>query len=55
LYFSDLQRDDYVIESMHDIDSSQIKYPAERDKKWARDGILKHPSVFLLSNLIDLI
>lgn len=35
----DLQRDDYVIEIMHIIDSNQIKYPASRDTKWARDGI----------------
>ncbi|CAF0756570.1 unnamed protein product [Adineta ricciae] len=38
----DLRRDDYVIESMHNIDSDQVKYPAERDKKWARDGLAKN-------------
>ncbi len=38
--YRDLQRDDYVIESMHNIDSNQIKYPSERDTKWTRNGIL---------------
>jgi len=27
---------------MHNIDSNQMKYPSERDKKWARDGILSY-------------
>lgn len=40
LVLRDLQRDDYVIECMHNIDSNQMKYPSERDTKWARDGIL---------------
>ena len=35
----DLQRDDYVIEIMHIIDSSQVKYPASRDTKWDHHGI----------------
>ena len=35
----DIRRDDYVIESMHKIDSNQIKYPSARDKKSTRDGI----------------
>lgn len=39
ILYRDLQRDDYVIESMHSIDSNQMKYPSERDTKWARDGI----------------
>ncbi|CAF4289537.1 unnamed protein product, partial [Adineta steineri] len=38
----DLRRDDYIIESMHNIDSDQMKYPSERDKKWARDGLAKN-------------
>jgi hypothetical protein len=37
--YRDLRRDDYIIESMHNIDSNQMKYPSERDRKWARDGI----------------
>lgn len=36
--FRDIQRDNYIVESMHNIDSNQVKYPSARDAKWARDG-----------------
>ncbi|UJR27265.1 hypothetical protein I4U23_008560 [Adineta vaga] len=41
----DLRRNDYIIESMHSIDSDQVKYPSERDKKWARDGLAKNENL----------
>jgi hypothetical protein len=43
----DLQRDDYIIEIMHNIDSNQMKYPSKRDTKWSRDGIII-PTFFIL-------
>ena len=38
----DLQAHDYVIESMHAIDSDRMKYPAKRDVNWTRNGISIH-------------
>ncbi|CAF4274123.1 unnamed protein product, partial [Rotaria magnacalcarata] len=35
----DFLHDEYVIECMHNIDSSQMKYPSRSDKKWSRNGI----------------
>ena len=38
----DLKAHDYVIESMHAIDSDRIKYPAKRDVNWTRNGKRVH-------------
>lgn len=38
----DLKTHDYVIESMHAIDSDRMKYPAKRDVNWTRNGISIH-------------
>ncbi len=48
LTLTDLQHDDYVIEIMHIIDSSQVKYPASRDTKWDRNGMFFHSQLISL-------
>lgn len=37
--YRDFLLDEFIIECMHNIDSSQMKYPSRSDKKWNRNGI----------------
>lgn len=49
----DIRRDDYVIESMHNIDANQVKYPSARDGKWTRDGIYPFHSFSISTNHLN--
>ncbi|CAF3400784.1 unnamed protein product [Rotaria socialis] len=41
----DFLHDEYVIECMHNIDSSQLKYPSRSDKKWSHNDLATNEKI----------